>query len=129
MPFAKRIVEPQWLCRRQPGASLLDESLGCPEPRDQPHPQPEPEEAAAVVPAERKEAAAVLTMLDLRSVSNGALARILRQLSDVARHACTLFQEIETELQLAQRRVRALHGKISGVQGVLRSLDPKQEAV
>ncbi|CAM2096736.1 unnamed protein product [Caretta caretta] len=127
MPFAKRIVEPQWLCRQLPAASLLEESLGCPEPRDQP--QPEPEEAAAVVPAEGKEAAAVLTMLDLCSVSNGALARILRQLSDVARHACTLFQEIESELQLAQRRVRALHGKIGGVQGVLRSLDPKQEAV
>ncbi|XP_043393838.1 Nance-Horan syndrome protein isoform X2 [Chelonia mydas] len=127
MPFAKRIVEPQWLCRQLPAASLLEESLGCPEPRDQP--QPEPEEAAAVVPAAGTEAAAVLTMLDLCSVSNGALARILRQLSDVARHACTLFQEIESELQLAQRRVRALHGKIGGVQGVLRSLDPKQEAV
>ncbi|XP_074849847.1 actin remodeling regulator NHS isoform X2 [Carettochelys insculpta] len=125
MPFAKRIVEPQRLCRQQPAVSLLEESWGGSERRDAAQPAPE-EAAAGPVPAE---AAAALTMLDLCSVSNGALARILRQLSDVARHACTLFQEIEAELQLAQRRVRALQGKIGGVQGVLRSLDPKQEAV
>ncbi|XP_044285753.1 Nance-Horan syndrome protein isoform X2 [Varanus komodoensis] len=150
MPFAKRIVEPQWLCRQQQVASVLDESAGCELPPPPPPQQPgsqreesgeaaaadEPEgEAAAglavVLPADGKEAAAAaaLMMLDLCSVSNVALSRILRQLSDVARHACALFQEIEGDIQLTHRRIRALHGRIGGVQGVIHSLDPKQEAV
>lgn len=58
-----------------------------------------------------------------------ALSRILRQLSDVARHACTLFQEVEADIQGTHRRVRALHGRIAGLQGAVRGLDPKQEAV
>ncbi|XP_066477410.1 actin remodeling regulator NHS [Tiliqua scincoides] len=146
MPFAKRIVEPQWLCRQQPVVSVLEESPGAePQPGSQPE---EPEEAAADEPEEEAAAAAAAAaasglaavppdgkekeaaaMLDLCSVSNVALSRILRQLSDVAKHACTLFQEIEGEIQLTHRRVRALHGRIGGVQGVLHGLDPKQEAV
>ncbi|KAJ7319576.1 hypothetical protein JRQ81_019087 [Phrynocephalus forsythii] len=150
MPFAKRIVEPQWLCRRQPVASVLDESPGgeAPQPPGSQREEPaaaaagatpdEPEEEVAgagggglLAGAEGKdkEAAAALMMLDLGSVSNVALSRILRQLSEVARHACNLFQEIESEMQLTHRRVRALHGRIGGVQGVIHSLDPKQETV
>ncbi|XP_044526272.1 Nance-Horan syndrome protein isoform X3 [Gracilinanus agilis] len=202
MPFAKRIVEPQWLCRqRRPAPGLAeDESLGCeetppslpPPPQQPPPPRPQlqrappqrGEEAEASRQEERDEAvglllvetavgetkqpqqsqpqqlqqrreapgvaaqaeaavaaagapgsepssaaAAMLMMLDLCSVSNVALSRILRQLSDVARHACTLFQEIEGDIQLTHRRVRALQGKISGVQRVLGTMDPKQEAV
>ncbi|XP_051840387.1 actin remodeling regulator NHS isoform X1 [Antechinus flavipes] len=198
MPFAKRIVEPQWLCRQRQLAPGLaeDESSGCeeqPPPPQQPPPPrpllqqapphwreeteaPRPEERdkatglllvesatgeakqpqqsqpqplqqwkeasgaaaqaeAAVVAAGAPEsepssaAAVMLMMLDLCSVSNVALSRILRQLSDVARHACTLFQEIESDIQLTHRRVRALQGKISGVQRVLATMDPKQEAV
>lgn len=72
---------------------------------------------------------AVLLMLDLCAVSNAALARVLRQLSDVARHACSLFQELESDIQLTHRRVWALQGKLGGVQRVLGTLDPKQEAV
>ncbi|KAK2083081.1 hypothetical protein P7K49_038317 [Saguinus oedipus] len=68
-------------------------------------------------------------MLDLCAVSNAALARVLRQLSDVARHACSLFQELECDIQLTHRRVWALQGKLGGVQRVLSTLDPKQEAV
>ncbi|EFB16164.1 hypothetical protein PANDA_008895, partial [Ailuropoda melanoleuca] len=48
--------------------------------------------------------------------------------SDVARHACSLFQELESDIQL-RRRVWALQGKLGGVQRVLGTLDPKQEAV
>ncbi|XP_043853765.1 Nance-Horan syndrome protein isoform X2 [Dromiciops gliroides] len=187
MPFAKRIVEPQWLCRqRRPAPGLAEgESLGCEEPPTPQQPRPPPqrapphrrEEAEAPRPEDRDEAAglplletaageerqppqprreapgaaaqaeaavvaagapgsepssaaaAMLMMLDLCSVSNVALSRILRQLSDVARHACTLFQEIEGDIQLTHRRVRALQGKISGVQRVLGTMDPKQEAV
>ncbi|XP_034290476.1 actin remodeling regulator NHS isoform X1 [Pantherophis guttatus] len=142
MPFAKRIVKPQRLCRRQHIASVLDENSGVelPQPvsfRGEPgEAMDEPEEEvpaglAAALPAEGKEnqEAAALMLLDLCSVSNVALSRILRQLSDVAKHACTLFQEIESEIQLTHRRVQALHSRIGGVQTILHSLDPKQEAV
>lgn len=87
-------------------------------------------EAASVAgEASSAAATAVLLMLDLCAVSNAALARVLRQLSDVARHACSLFQELESDIQLTHRRVWALQGKLGGVQRVLGTLDPKQEAV
>ena len=129
MPFAKRTVEPQRLCRRQPAASVLEESRGAePPPRDQPPEEPGAAgEGAQAAGGERE--AAVLMVLDLCAVSNVALSRILRQLSDVARHACTLFQEVEADIQGTHRRVRALHGRIAGLQGAVRGLDPKQEAV
>ncbi|KAK9518885.1 hypothetical protein VZT92_021653 [Zoarces viviparus] len=93
MPFAKRLVEPRLLCRRQP----------C------------DEEAPPVD--------------DLVSVSNVALSRTLRQLSDLAKHACSVFQELEDELAATGLRVRGLHGKITGLQQGCTELDPKQEAV
>ncbi|KAM6446904.1 actin remodeling regulator NHS isoform 1-T1 [Liasis olivaceus] len=143
MPFAKRIVEPRRLCRRQHITSVLDKSSGSELPQPGSHREDsgeavdEPEEEApaglaAALPAdgkENQEAAAAAAMLDLCSVSNVALSRILRQLSDVAKHACTLFQEIESEMQLTHRRVQALHSRLGGVQTILHSLDPKQEAV
>ncbi|XP_003819578.2 actin remodeling regulator NHS isoform X2 [Pan paniscus] len=188
MPFAKRIVEPQWLCRQRrpaPGPAV-DASGGSAEPPPPLQPPgrrdldeveaPGPEEPARAVPApsglpppppplpapadqtqpphgeasvageestagipeaapaageasSAAAAAAVLLMLDLCAVSNAALARVLRQLSDVARHACSLFQELESDIQLTHRRVWALQGKLGGVQRVLSTLDPKQEAV
>lgn len=185
MPFAKRIVEPQWLCRqRRPAPGPEEDASGggtepppplqppgrreeaeAPGPEEPPRappapvglpppspPLPEPadqaqqpqnealaasEESAAGVPeaapaageASSAAAAAVLLMLDLCAFSNAALARVLRQLSDVARHACSLFQELESDIQLTHRRVWALQGKLGGVQRVLCTLDPKQEAV
>ncbi|XP_067579402.1 actin remodeling regulator NHS isoform X2 [Pseudorca crassidens] len=176
MPFAKRIVEPQWLCRqRRPAPDPAeDANRGSAEPpppplqlpgrRDEavaPGPEDPPrapralpaptdqalpphgeapaageesaagvlEAASAAGEASSAAAAAVLLMLDLCAVSNAALARVLRQLSDVARHACSLFQELESDIQLTHRRVWALQGKLGGVQRVLGTLDPKQEAV
>ncbi|XP_058569124.1 actin remodeling regulator NHS isoform X2 [Neofelis nebulosa] len=182
MPFAKRIVEPQWLCRqRRPAPGPAEDANGgsaepppplqppgrrdeavAPGPEDPPRVPPAPpgppppaptdqaqpphgeapaagEESAAGVAeaaaaaaageASSAAAAAVLLMLDLCAVSNAALARVLRQLSDVARHACSLFQELESDIQLTHRRVWALQGKLGGVQRVLGTLDPKQEAV
>ncbi|XP_004866192.1 Nance-Horan syndrome protein isoform X2 [Heterocephalus glaber] len=185
MPFAKRIVEPQWLCRqRRPAPGPEEDASGgsaepppplqppagreeteAPGPEEPPRapptllvlPPPSPplpapadqaqqlqgeappasEESAAGVPeaapaageASSAAAAAVLLMLDLCAFSNAALARVLRQLSDVARHACSLFQELESDIQLTHRRVWALQGKLGGVQRVLGTLDPKQEAV
>ncbi|KAM9385061.1 actin remodeling regulator NHS [Pholidichthys leucotaenia] len=70
-----------------------------------------------------------LAFEDLVSVSNVALSRTLRQLSDLARHACSMFQELESELSSTNRRVRGLQGKISRLQGTCSGLDPKQEAV
>ncbi|XP_039089861.1 Nance-Horan syndrome protein isoform X2 [Hyaena hyaena] len=179
MPFAKRIVEPQWLCRqRRPALGPAEDANGgsaepppplqppgrrdeavAPGPEDPPRAPPGPpppppaptdqaepphgeapaageesaagvaEAAAAAGEASSAAAAAVLLMLDLCAVSNAALARVLRQLSDVARHACSLFQELESDIQLTHRRVWALQGKLGGVQRVLGTLDPKQEAV
>ncbi|XP_065125074.1 actin remodeling regulator NHS isoform X3 [Paramisgurnus dabryanus] len=92
MPFAKRIVEPQFLCRRT-----------------------ESEEA--------------LPFQDLCAISNVALSRTLRQLSDLAKHASSLFHELEHELVSTNRRVWALRDKINRIQDTTDALDPKQEAV
>ncbi|XP_051232712.1 actin remodeling regulator NHS isoform X3 [Dicentrarchus labrax] len=93
MPFAKRVVEPQLLCRYQ-------------------------------IPNEEG-----LLFEDLVSISNVALSRTLRQLSDLARHACSIFQELENDLTSTNQRVRGLQSKISQLQQTCSELDPKQEAV
>ncbi|XP_017279003.1 Nance-Horan syndrome protein isoform X3 [Kryptolebias marmoratus] len=93
MPFAKRAVEPQLLCRYRV----------------------------------RNEEGLVFE--DLVSVSNVALSRTLRQLSDLAKHACSIFQELEGELAATSQRVRGLQAKISHLQQSCAELDPKQEAV
>ncbi|CAH2222612.1 Hypothetical predicted protein [Pelobates cultripes] len=136
MPFAKRIVEPQWLCRH--AVTMAEGSCS----RDQGderqhHPRGAREEVAssAQVPSDDREVVPVdgkdkdVVLLDLCAVSNVAISRVLRQLSDVARHACSLFHEIEVEIQVTARRVRALQGKIGNVQQIVSSLDPKQETV
>ncbi|KAM3876566.1 actin remodeling regulator NHS [Diretmus argenteus] len=93
MPFAKRIVEPQLLCRHS-------------------------------VPSEE-----AFLLEDLCSISNVALSRTLRQLSDLAKHACSIFQELETDLTSTNQRVRGLQNKINKLQQTTTGLDPKQEAV
>ncbi|XP_044054611.1 Nance-Horan syndrome protein isoform X2 [Siniperca chuatsi] len=93
MPFAKRVVEPQLLCRYQ-------------------------------IPNEQG-----LLFEDLVSISNVALSRTLRQLSDLARHACSIFQELENDLTSTNQRVRGLQSKINQLQQTCSELDPKQEAV
>ncbi|XP_013856429.1 Nance-Horan syndrome protein [Austrofundulus limnaeus] len=93
MPFSKRAVEPQLLCRYQ-------------------------------VPNEEG-----LVFEDLVSVSNVALSRSLRQLSDLARHACSIFQELEDELVTSSQRVRGVQARVAHLQQTCTELDPKQEAV
>ncbi|XP_038131742.1 Nance-Horan syndrome protein isoform X2 [Cyprinodon tularosa] len=66
---------------------------------------------------------------DLVSISNVALSRTLRQLSDLAKHACSIFQELENDLATTNQRVRGLQGKITQLQQCCSELDPKQEAV
>ncbi|XP_041791654.1 Nance-Horan syndrome protein [Chelmon rostratus] len=93
MPFAKRVVEPQLLCRYQ-------------------------------IPNEEG-----LLFEDLVSISNVALSRTLRQLSDLARHACSIFQELENDITSTNHRVRGLQSKINQLLQTSSELDPKQEAV
>ncbi|XP_016094299.1 Nance-Horan syndrome protein-like isoform X2 [Sinocyclocheilus grahami] len=93
MPFAKRIVEPQLLCR---------------------HPIPNDEG---------------LLFEDLCSITNVALSRTLRQLSDLSKHACSLFQELENEIVSTNQRVWALQNKIAKIHQTASALDPKLEAV
>ena len=93
MPFAKRIVDPQLLCR---------------------HPIPNDEG---------------LVFEDLGSVTSVVLARTLRQLSELARHACSLFQELENEILTTNQRVWHLQTKIGRIQQTASALDPKKEAV
>lgn len=93
MPFAKRVVEPQLLCRYQ-------------------------------IPNEQG-----LLFDDLVSISNVALSRTLRQLSDLAKHACSIFQELENDLTSTNQRVKGLQSKINQLQQICSELDPKQEAV
>ncbi|KAM6943117.1 actin remodeling regulator NHS isoform 6-T6 [Xenentodon cancila] len=93
MPFAKRIVEPQLLCR---------------------HPIPNDEG---------------LLFEDLCAISNVVLSRTLRQLSDLARHACSLFQELENDIMSTNQRVWVLQNKIGQIQQTASALDPKKEAV
>ncbi|XP_016422239.1 Nance-Horan syndrome protein isoform X5 [Sinocyclocheilus rhinocerous] len=93
MPFAKRIVEPQLLCRH---AIPNDEGI---------------------------------LFEDLCSITNVALSRTLRQLSDLSKHACSLFQELENEIVSTNQRVWALQNKIGKTQQTASALDPKLEAV
>ncbi|XP_034050517.1 Nance-Horan syndrome protein isoform X2 [Thalassophryne amazonica] len=93
MPFAKRIVEPQLLCRHH-------------------------------IPNDEG-----LLFEDLRAITNVVLSRTLRQLSDLARHACSLFQELENDILNANQRVWVLQNKIGQIQQTAGALDPKKEAV
>ncbi|MGH0128870.1 UNVERIFIED_CONTAM: hypothetical protein FKN15_036307 [Acipenser sinensis] len=93
MPFAKRNVEPQLLCRH---AIPNDEGL---------------------------------LFEDLCTINNVSLSRTLRQLSDLAKHACSLFQELENEIIFTNKRAWVLQSKIGRIQQSAGSLDPKQEAV
>ncbi|XP_077440518.1 actin remodeling regulator NHS isoform X2 [Vanacampus margaritifer] len=66
---------------------------------------------------------------DLLSVSHVALARTLRQLSDLAKHACSVFHELEGDLAATGHRLRGLQRKVGRLQETCCELDPKQEAV
>ncbi|KAG8451737.1 hypothetical protein GDO86_003798 [Hymenochirus boettgeri] len=142
MPFAKRIVEPQWLCRH---AITLAEGSCCRdqgEEHRQQHPRGSAREELAVaavpsaqVPLDERDSVPIdgkdkdVAPQDLGAFNNVAMSRILRQLSDVARQACSLFHEIEVDIQVTARRVHTLQGKIGNVQQIVSGLDPKQETV
>lgn len=66
---------------------------------------------------------------DLCAISNLVLSRTLRQLSELARHACSLFQELETDILSTNQRVWVLQSRIGQIQHTTGALDPKKEAV
>ncbi|XP_053720378.1 actin remodeling regulator NHS isoform X1 [Synchiropus splendidus] len=66
---------------------------------------------------------------DLCEISNVVLSRTLRQLSDLARHACSLFQELENDIISTNQRVWLLQNKLGQLQQSTNALDPKKEAV
>lgn len=66
---------------------------------------------------------------DLCAVSNAALSSTVRQLSDVARHAGSLFDELERELASTDRRLRDLREKVRRMERSTEELDHKQETV
>uniref|UniRef100_A0A096LX18 NHS actin remodeling regulator n=1 Tax=Poecilia formosa TaxID=48698 RepID=A0A096LX18_POEFO len=66
---------------------------------------------------------------DLCAISHVVLSRTLRQLSDLARHACSLFQELENDIMSTNQRVWVLQNKIGQIQQTANALDPKKEAV
>uniref|UniRef100_UPI00398E64BF actin remodeling regulator NHS n=1 Tax=Pristiophorus japonicus TaxID=55135 RepID=UPI00398E64BF len=66
---------------------------------------------------------------ELPAVSNCTLARTLRQLADLAKHACGLFQEIEEEVLGVHRRLCGIQRKINHIGAAVTALDPRQETV
>ncbi|XP_051929786.1 actin remodeling regulator NHS-like isoform X2 [Hippocampus zosterae] len=102
MPFFKRLVEPRSLCRVERGE--------------------EPEEGDA-------DGEGGSPFHDLLSVTHVALARTLRQLSDLAKHACSVFHELEGDLAATGHRLRGLQRKVGRLQETCCEMDPKQEAV
>ncbi|XP_057696110.1 actin remodeling regulator NHS isoform X2 [Corythoichthys intestinalis] len=99
MPFFKRLVEPRSLCR----VEREEESQNQGEIGSPFH--------------------------DLLAVSHVALARTLRQLSDLAKHACSVFAELEGDLAATGHRLRGLQRKVGRLQETCSELDPKQEPV
>ncbi|XP_060924797.1 actin remodeling regulator NHS [Limanda limanda] len=70
-----------------------------------------------------------LLLEDLCAINNVVLSRTLRQLSDLARHACSLFQELENDILHTNQRVWVLQNRIGQIQQTASALDPKKEAV
>ena len=109
MPFVKRTVRPQLLCRLEspdPGGSEAPED---PDPGGS-NPGPGP-------PG------------DLVSVSHLALTRTLLQLSDLARLSCCLLTELEADLRGGSERILRLQDRVLRLQDRVSEQDPRQEPV
>ncbi|XP_043542020.1 Nance-Horan syndrome protein-like [Chiloscyllium plagiosum] len=66
---------------------------------------------------------------ELPGVCNHTLGRSLRQLSELARHASGLFQEIEDEVLGVHRRLCTIQRKISELGAAVKTLEPRQQTV
>ncbi|KAL7873379.1 hypothetical protein AOLI_G00124500 [Acnodon oligacanthus] len=103
MPFCKRTVAPQRLCR------LTKEPLRC-----------------ELGGADRCSALNPDSWASLSDVSSAALNNVLLQLSDLSRHACSVFLEIQSEAGSVVCRSAALQQRLETLQYAVRKLDPKK---
>ncbi|XP_007239317.3 NHS-like protein 1 isoform X2 [Astyanax mexicanus] len=101
MPFCKRTVEPQRLCR------LTKPRFGCSSGRCE-------------------ESGGAESWSSLSDVSCTALRNLLLQLTDLSRHACSVFLELQSETSAVVRRSAALQWRLDGLQDAVRKLDPKK---
>ncbi|KAI4872231.1 hypothetical protein NFI96_010373 [Prochilodus magdalenae] len=104
MPFYKRAVVPQRLCR------LTKEPLRC----------------AELGGADCCSALNSGSWASLNDVSRTALKNVLLQLSDLSRHACNVFLEIQSEASSVVHRSAALQQRLDTLQDAVRKLDPKR---
>ena len=104
MPFCKRTVAPQRLCR------LTKEPLRC----------------AELGGAECCSALNSDSWASLSDVSCAALKNVLLQLSDLSRHACSVFLDIQSEASAVAYRSAALQQRLDALQYAVRKLDPKK---
>ncbi len=69
----------------------------------------------------------VLASLD--AVNCQTLMNILRQLSDLSRHACSMFAEIQTESVLVINKASALQHRLDSLQDTVRHLNHKRTTI
>lgn len=107
MPFHKRSVEPQNLCRLntgpfESGAGQTDLDL------------------------DRCTVQASQLWTSLNDVSSTRLKYILQQLSDLSHHACSIFLEIQGEAASVIHRSAALQRRLDTLHNTVRKLDLKK---
>lgn len=105
MPFHKRTVEPPNLCR----LNTLEPGAG----------QARFEVAQCRVLGSQ-------SWTSLNDVSCKSLKTILQQLSDLSRHACSIFLELQSEAASVVHRSAALQRRLDTLQHAVQKLDPKK---
>lgn len=71
----------------------------------------------------------VFASLDLDAVNCQTLINILRQLSDLSRHASSMFAEIQTESALVINKASALQHRLDSLQDTVRHLNQKRTTI
>lgn len=67
--------------------------------------------------------------ISLDAVNCQTLINILRQLSDLSRHASSMFVEIQTEAALLIHKASALQHRLDSLQDTVRNLNPKRTTI
>ncbi|KAL6486398.1 hypothetical protein MHYP_G00057900 [Metynnis hypsauchen] len=109
MPFHERTVEPRRVCRLKAvegsRGSGLEDGFTPPEPR-------------------RFRRAVLFASLD--EVSCHTMSSVLRQLSDLSRHASDIFLGIEVQAGLVSERSSRIQTRLERIQNSVRQLDHKK---
>lgn len=71
----------------------------------------------------------VFASLDLDAVNCQTLINILRQLSDLSRHASSMFAEIQTESALVINKASSLQHRLDSLQDTVRHLNQKRTTI